>query len=242
MSAANKKEAKHRNSPSHLTIPTGVVVFVLACAGVAWANGGGILNSAHDFSSSSQPASAWNLSGQICYSCHAPHDFGHDKYESGLHWNHTTSNATYSTYVTSDGLAAPQPSGSSKLCLGCHDGTIAIDDFDGSTSSRNTYLSEYRDEFQIPGRLDRGQNLGRTHPVGVEYSYDPSDPDGLHSPTEPMGFSVSINDVLDNGKVVCSSCHDVHNNVSLEAANLLRAPMTVSQGSASGLCLSCHKK
>ncbi len=232
----------NNKSRFNIAFQSSITLILISWTAALPAIGSGIFNSAHDFSSPSQKAYKWNSSRQKCAPCHVSHDVGNDNYRRGLPWNHTLSDATYRTYVSIDGAVAPQPSGSSKLCLGCHDGTIAIDDFGGSHSSKTTFIGDYSSSLQVQGDFGGGMNLGRTHPVGVVYSYDPLDPDGLHDPSEPMGFSASINDVLENGKVVCSSCHDVHNNVSLKDSPLLRAPMKVSQGAASGLCLSCHKK
>jgi hypothetical protein len=219
------------------TVKPGAALGLLCCfilyAGIAPAEGSGALNSAHDFSGLSQSRNSWNSPEQACSACHVSHDFGSDDYQSGLHWNSAASRATYTTYVSNNGIAASQPSGTSKLCLGCHDGTFGIDDFGG-----DGYSSGLPSAVQFVS----GNSAGRNHPVGVEYYYNPADPDGLHSPSSPMGLFGTISDVLDNGKVVCSSCHDVHNNESLDGARMLRAPMRVSQGGASTLCLSCHKK
>ena len=66
---------------------------------------------------------------QVCVFCHTPHAA-----TAGVTplWNRALSNATYSAY-TSSSLDAEaiqgsldQPGGSSKLCLSCHDGTLAI--------------------------------------------------------------------------------------------------------------------
>ena len=66
---------------------------------------------------------------QVCVFCHTPHAA-----TSGVTplWNRALSNATYSVYTSSSLDAAAiqgtldQPGGSSKLCLSCHDGTLAI--------------------------------------------------------------------------------------------------------------------
>ncbi|MFQ5608173.1 MAG: hypothetical protein ACE5GA_09525, partial [Candidatus Zixiibacteriota bacterium] len=63
-----------------------------------------------------------------------------------------------------------------------------------------------------------------------------------NDPTAPMGTSGTINEVLENGKVQCSSCHDVHDNEAVGATHLLRVSQKASMGQASGLCLTCHNK
>ena len=61
---------------------------------------------------------------QICVFCHTPH--GANTAVTPL-WNRDLSIATYSTYDSSSIQADIGPPGdSSKLCLSCHDGTIAI--------------------------------------------------------------------------------------------------------------------
>ena len=58
-----------------------------------------------------------------------------------------------------------------------------------------------------------------------------------------MGTSGTIANVLDQDKVQCSSCHDVHEQESVAGTNLLRVAQTVAQGgNPSGLCLTCHVK
>jgi hypothetical protein len=58
-----------------------------------------------------------------------------------------------------------------------------------------------------------------------------------------MGTSGTIADVLDAGKVQCSSCHDVHDQESVAGTHLVRVAQSVAQGGvASGLCLTCHDK
>ncbi|NMF88439.1 cytochrome c3 family protein [Aromatoleum petrolei] len=68
---------------------------------------------------------------QICVFCHTPH--AANATAPGPLWNRTLSTATYTPY-TSNSLDAEdilngtigQPGGASKLCLSCHDGTLAL--------------------------------------------------------------------------------------------------------------------
>ncbi|MCF6248770.1 MAG: cytochrome C, partial [Desulfobacula sp.] len=92
---------------------------VMLCTS-AWA---GITGSAHDFSG----ATTWNSSGEICITCHTPHNA--DINEQPL-WNHTVTAASYTLYTsgTLDSVAG-QPAGTSKRCLSGHDGTGALDSY-----------------------------------------------------------------------------------------------------------------
>ncbi|NOU01790.1 MAG: hypothetical protein HOO95_09505 [Gallionella sp.] len=62
---------------------------------------------------------------QVCVFCHTPHNANQSV--SAPLWNRSFSNATYTPYTsTSMDATTTQPTGDSKLCLSCHDGTIAI--------------------------------------------------------------------------------------------------------------------
>lgn len=91
----------------------GAVLAVMAapvCAGIA--------GSDHDFS-----GEGW-AGGQICIVCHTPHNSDVSVADAPL-WNHEVSTALYTLY-SSPTLDATvnQPSGASKLCLSCHDGSL----------------------------------------------------------------------------------------------------------------------
>ena len=64
---------------------------------------------------------------QVCVFCHTPH--GAENVPAAPLWNRKLSGATYTPY-TSTSIDATDitatPGGSSKLCLSCHDGTLAI--------------------------------------------------------------------------------------------------------------------
>jgi predicted CXXCH cytochrome family protein len=202
---------------------------------------GGIVGSAHDFSDQ-----AWNPTTQICVVCHAPH-WGW-KWEQGLLWNHELSTAVYEMYdstwsSTIDGEVRqpndPTYIGVTKLCLGCHDGTVAV----------NQFLPEPSGTLPAPQGIAPtvvdGTNLRVTHPVSISYEYT-VDPE-LRDPAEtvPAGTAVplTVGDLLfadETGidRVECASCHDVHNGPEAEANKaLLRVSLDNS-----AICFACHVK
>jgi hypothetical protein len=232
-----------------IAILSTVAMTIALMASVAMANGAGagIANSPHDFS-----AESWNHRAEICRVCHVPHDHAANEAigSIGLLWNHQVSSATYLMYAEDthtnfiDGASDAEPTGISKLCLGCHDGTIAIDEFDNKIGTpQSTFISAYDAGFQTPGIPDVGtdKNLSNTHPISIEY--DNVADQNLKPTTAAMGLSGTIGDVLDGGKVQCSTCHDVHDQESVALTHLLRVAQTTAQGgTASGLCLTCHIK
>jgi hypothetical protein len=85
----------------------------------------------HNFSSSGAGTTRSTTESQICVFCHTPH--GSDTSQAAPLWNKTLQNSTYTPYTSSSfdaaaiqGASAGQPLGSSKLCLSCHDGVVAL--------------------------------------------------------------------------------------------------------------------
>ena len=240
-------------------IVASIALLVLGLSGLAFADGAGlgIVGSPHDFTDNSSEAGVvdelgWNQREEICRVCHVPHDHqkSTQRYLNGLLWNHGVSAATYTMYdstwsSTLDGAQSTQPDGVAKLCLGCHDGTIAIDTFDkyiGTAGDIKTIYGGGVDAFEVPSFADgANEDLRGTHPLSI--TYDTAADPNLNATSTAMGTSGTIADVLDNGKVQCSSCHDVHDQESVAGTHLLRVAQTVAQGgAASGLCLTCHDK
>ncbi len=221
-----------------------IAALVVWVAPIALANGSanGITGSPHDFANS-----AWNFRAEICRTCHVPHDHGRDNGVVGLLWNHALSDQAYTMYDSSflDGAQDAQPTGIAKMCLGCHDGTVGIDEFDRTVGTPGTvFIQDIDDGFRIPSIPGaEGSDLSSTHPLSIVYD-ETADP-GLNPKTDPMGTSGTIDDVLEDGKVQCSSCHDVHDSPgeAVGGTHLLRVAQTASQGGdPSGLCLTCHNK
>ena len=209
------------------------LVLVASFAGVSFA---GIQGSRHDFSQFGFAG------GQICLPCHTPHNADTDVTEAPL-WNHELSDATYNVY-TSATLDAQvgQPSGSAKLCLSCHDGTVAVDSFGGQQG--NMFIGAFA------GSADLTTDLSNDHPISFVYdaALATADP-ALFDPTTTMttigsgqfsktGFITDV--MLENGVLQCSSCHSVHNDFVAGTA-ISDALLKITIG-GSELCLTCHNK
>jgi hypothetical protein len=245
---------------NHLAvIAIGAVALAPSGAALAYGDGMGITGSPHDFTDGVVLGEAgdesWNWRAEICRVCHAPHDKQRVAYKEGLLWNRAVSSAEYELYESStlDG-AISQPVGRAKMCLSCHDNTVALQQFDSYADAAPGYKDEegtipldnagtFFDLYPDDHYMMAFWTLVGTHPISVQYRAD-LDP-GLHDPdTTLMGETGSyIRAFLDEGMVQCSSCHDVHNKTSVPNTRLLRVAQTVAQGgSASGLCLTCHDK
>lgn len=181
------------------------------------AQAGSIVGTKHDLS---QKGYGTN---QICIFCHTPHHAKTDLPEVPL-WNHGTTAATFTVYSspTLDATVG-QPSGASKACLSCHDGTIALDVFGNRSSTSPT----------IGGRFNLGTDLSNDHPISFTYDAALATRDG--GLVIPAGTNMVVSGIpLYNGKMECSSCHSVHDNTN---GTFLRH---TNVGSA--LCLKCHLK
>ncbi|MFC1761373.1 cytochrome c3 family protein [Planctomycetota bacterium] len=180
-----------------------------------------ITGSAHDFS-----GEAWS-SGEICLPCHTAHNADTSLTDAPL-WNHEVTIATFTVYssTTLDAGALGQPAGTSKLCLSCHDGTVALENFGGATGGTNVVIA---------GLV--GTDLSNDHPISFTYDDTLAGNDGeLFLPstdTTILGGTID-DDLLFEGKLECASCHDVHGT---SVDGLLRM-----SNEASALCLTCHNK
>ncbi|MBI2307342.1 MAG: hypothetical protein HYU78_08570 [Rhodocyclales bacterium] len=134
---------------------------------------------------------------QVCVFCHTPH--AATPAVTPL-WNKQMSGATYSTYTSSSldaqaiaGTLA-QPGGSSKLCLSCHDGTLAVGNVNvlngaGSTGTQGTQSIALSGTggggTMAPGSGTTtgftrflGTDLSNDHPISVTYNKLLTDRDG----------------------------------------------------------------
>ena len=167
--------------------------------------------------------------GEICVVCHTPHNADLTVSEAPL-WNHETTAATFTVYTspTFDGGPSGQPVGASKLCLSCHDGTVALDAFGGGAGTGGNVIT---------GNALVGTDLSNDHPISFTYDSALATSDGgLADPaTATSGLGGTIDgDMLFAGNMECASCHDVHDN-SLP-------PFLRLSNAASAMCLTCHNK
>ena len=159
---------------------------------------------------------------QVCIFCHAPHN------TSGQRplWNREVPATGYRIYESSTLDARPgQPTGASKLCLSCHDGTIAL----GSVLSRTDRIRMNGGDFLPAGLTNLGTDLSDDHPVSFFYTSGLAASDRqLASPT---GLPPEVR--LDaDGRLQCTACHNPHSN---EYGDFL-----VKSNEFSALCTVCH--
>ena len=177
--------------------------------------------------------------GQVCVYCHAPHGGGGER----PLWNRRLPNGPYRMYEGSlDMIADPQPTGVSRLCLSCHDGTIGLDDIQvapithtGPGPRRETIerCTGCHNGGNPAGGLNwehvwfRPDDMRKQHPISIQY--DASRDAGFN----PASAVTAAGLVLENGKVQCATCHEPHTE---RYRPFLRIPNTNRS-----LCLVCHR-
>lgn len=169
--------------------------------------------------------------GEICVVCHTPHNADTSVAEAPL-WNHAVTTADFTVYSspTFDGGPSGQPGGASRLCLSCHDGTVALDAFGGGAGTAGNVIA--------PGDAAYiGIDLSNDHPISFIYDSALATSDGgLADPaTANSGLGGTIDaDMLFAGNMECASCHDVHDSTI--------TPFLRVSNDASAMCLTCHNK
>jgi len=140
-----------------------------------------ITNTKHNFSATVAPTETVRNAravseSQICAFCHTPHGATNEP-RTPL-WNRSLSSATYTPYSSTslDATDLGQPEGKSKLCLSCHDGTLAL----GSVNvlnrvelkkeGRKVPFQGTRADGTIPDGL--GESTGFTRRIGADLSND----------------------------------------------------------------------
>jgi predicted CXXCH cytochrome family protein len=161
---------------------------------------------------------------QICIFCHTPHNAsGQTQYL----WNRQDHTVSYIPYQSSTLYArVGQPTGSSKLCLSCHDGTIAL----GAIVSEPEEVPFQGGIRFIPEGTSRiSTDLSDDHPVS--FLYDSKLAQARLELSDPALLPPEIK--LDqNGQLQCTACHDPHDNIF---GNFL-----VMSNQFSALCTACH--
>jgi len=185
---------------------------------------------------------------EICVFCHTPHS---GNTQAPL-WNKTASVGSYSTY-TSDVLAGlgywpaedPKsgagivPHVKTRICLSCHDGTIALGSLVNmpfGAAAQIPMEGTTGGNMPAPAAGYIGLELKDDHPVAIKH--DTSDPDLTSIPLSAKVRLYRESDAAPTKAnldyVECTSCHDPHDN---QWGNFL-----IESNQNSALCYVCHNK
>lgn len=253
------------------------VLLVLACvASQPSVAAPGIADTKHNLSASG-PGTVTANDGrdQVCVFCHTPH--GATSSPGAPLWNKTLSGETYDVY-TSTSLDAEtimgtldQPGGSSKLCLSCHDGTLALGTVNVLGGVQNVAIGlDGTDLGKMPagpqGKLsgftrNLDTDLTNDHPISLNFTtalatadtelYDPVAT--AHIGVRAPGFKPEVPLEATGGggeaQIQCATCHDPHKpdaNSKFLRLNRFQKTAGPTQGSFDSandiVCLGCHDK
>jgi predicted CXXCH cytochrome family protein len=201
-----------------------MLLMVLPLLWVTAAWGGSIRYSKHNLSVSGPGETKAVTESQICIFCHTPHSARQD---IPYLWNRQDQTASYIPYQSSTLFAkVGQPTGASKLCLSCHDGTIALGAI-VSAPEEIRFQGGIRFIPDGPSRL--GTDLSDDHPVS--FVYDGNLAQARTGLVDPALLPPAVK--LDNtGQMQCTACHDPHDDTF---GNFL-----VMSNQSSALCTACH--
>ena len=189
----------------------------------AQARRGGLINSKHNLSSSGRGIKAQQET-HICIFCHTPHSAN----PATPNWNRPSHGATYTPYNSSTAKASfGQPTGSSKLCLSCHDGTVAL----GMIISKAPIKLAGGIRHMPRGRSNLGTDLSNDHPISFVYDAGLAALNGELKDPSSLDSAVRLDA---DGMMQCMTCHDPHDD--------LFGKFLVKKNTASALCLECHDK
>ena len=248
------------------------VVLVLSATGGGLARAeriSDIANTVHNLSVTGSGNVTAVSESQICVFCHTPHHA--EEIPNAPLWNRKASIATYTPYTSNSIDAtdiAATPGGSSKLCLSCHDGTIALGSVNVLNSESNVLVdmtgtgaggvmpSNLGDSTGFTRKL--GTDLTNDHPISFTYDSQLASIDGelrnpdieAHIGNRTRGVTPSA--PLENGQLQCTSCHDPHirdsdinKNIKFLRLNRLQEGFpgggNFNESNDIG-CLGCHDK
>jgi predicted CXXCH cytochrome family protein len=228
--------------------------------------GSGIIGTVHDLSTGGVITYTPDAElDRICIWCHAPHHAMQLADSAGIDylplWNHGVRAQLYNGYqsdfgggpaTTGAGAFADahvfngeatqgEPGAVSRLCLSCHDGTVAVNEY-GRIPQRDYSRQAGSNMILDQYKIGAGGNLVNHHPIGFSYTDALSMDDELAPVTTALGTGGTIigsllyNDTLNSDMMECVTCHDVHNTKN-EGETLL---WTTNRQSA--FCLVCHLK
>ena len=188
----------------------------------------------HNLSVSGPGAIKADTEQEICKFCHIPHRAT----PAVPLWDHTLSSVSYAQYTSSTSTATYEtqyPGASSKLCLSCHDGTIAI----GSTTrglisvAGGTLLDADQSLAAAAGSNLGGVSgaaLTDDHPISIgtpHFTASQYACNGCHYPRP--------SDIV---PMECVRCHDPHT----ESNDPVTRKFLVQSNANSALCRTCHNK
>jgi predicted CXXCH cytochrome family protein len=216
-----------RAHPESGTVRLDVLRLALALLGVALVpaveaqTSSDIVNTKHNLSVSGTGQIRALTETRICVFCHTPHNAT----PLSPLWNKELEPRFYTVY-TSPTLKAgplPPPSGPTKLCLSCHDGTVAMGAVLNPVGGIGMAGS---DRLPFGSLSNFGLDLSGHHPVSFLYRNALPNAELIASPPPDLVYGGT-------DEVHCITCHDPHKD--------LYGKFLLKDNRYSALCITCHQ-
>ncbi len=180
-----------------------------------------IARTAHNLTPSGTGSMRVGEPAGLCVFCHTPHNANPTR----ALWNRELPGVTYKLYKSSTlGASLNQPTGSSRLCLSCHDGVLALGNLRVPPKGSHFALGP------LTGKTSLGTDLSVDHPIS--FVYDSALALRLGQLADPASLPPAIR-LDDSGQLQCTTCHDPHED---------RQPKFLRMDNRFGaLCTSCHR-
>lgn len=229
-----------------------VIATAVPLMAASLAFGSGIANSPHDFSKAS-----WS-DNEICKPCHTPHNAASGTLTGRL-WSHTLSAEStqylyHGTRGSGDGAVTTDTAATvgitefdtaTRLCLSCHDGTVALDSFMGRNGDSDGMKIGADDTSVLTGGHGKAtSNLGGTgasadlsndHPVGYRAVYDENA--GMNLTTGVGHYRYKS---LANAKTVITGAKFAISKTPVSAATARDSGAAVTGNAPAISCVTCH--
>jgi predicted CXXCH cytochrome family protein len=157
----------------------------------------------------------------LCVFCHTPHNA---KPTRAL-WNRELPAVTYKLYESSTLEARlNQPTGSSRLCLSCHDGTLALGNLRVPPKGTRFTLGP------LTGKASLGTDLSDDHPISFVYDSALAIRRGQLADPSTLPRAIRLDETR---QLQCTACHDPHED---------RNPKFLRMDNRFGaVCTACHR-
>ncbi len=182
---------------------------------------GTVANTPHNLSASGPGEVRASAEGEVCVFCHVPHTSSATR---GL-WSRDLPPMVYNLYASSTLEARlGQPTGASRLCLSCHDGTTA------PANPRRSSTSARLSPGPLTGRASLGTDLSDDHPVSFVYDAGLALRQGQLVDPAVLPRALPLDRT---GQLQCTTCHDPHQDRNRKFLRM--------DDRAAALCTVCHQ-